>query len=95
MSRLAPVDCRKVKALLKKLGFEQVPTNHGSHEKWRHPSFNKKQRNVTVDCPKAPFDAFLMGSMANQAGMKKREFWKACLGHICHEELLKKYTSRK
>ena len=88
--KLAPVKCKQVKSLLANLGFYRVKTNKGSHEKWRHDCFNGQQRNVTVDCPDAPFDDFLMGSMARQAGCPKRQFWKCCLGMACHTTLIPK-----
>lgn len=85
--KLAPVKCNQVKNLLRNIGFQKVKTNKGSHEKWRHDDFRGERRNVTVDCPKAPFDDFLMGSMAKQAGCNKRDFWKCCLGLQCHTVL--------
>lgn len=88
MSKLAPVTCKEVKDLLRHLGFEKKKTNAGSHEKWKHPKFRGAGRSVTVDCPKAPFDDFLMGSMARQAGLSKQEFWEACLGIRCHTTLV-------
>jgi len=32
---------------------------------------------VTVDCPKQPFTDFLVKSMASQAGVSVRDFYKA------------------
>lgn len=70
-----PLTCRQVKQILKNLRFEFREQN-GSHEQWvRHepPPFRK----VTVDCPKAPFSQMLIESMAHQAGVSKKAFYKA------------------
>ncbi|WP_370211213.1 type II toxin-antitoxin system HicA family toxin [Alloalcanivorax venustensis] len=86
--RRAPPTCKQVKAALKSLGFEKVKPRKGtSHEKFRHPEFRKEKRNVTVDCPKAPFRPELIISMARQAGLKKNEFWDLCLGRIKPEDI--------
>lgn len=70
-----PLTCNDVKRTLKHLGFEFL-RQVGSHERWvrLRPS---PARQVTVDCPKAPFSQMLVGSMATQAGMTKREFYEA------------------
>jgi len=80
--KLAPPTCKQVKKALTSLGFEPKRTNRGSHEKFQHVKFRGRRRVVTIDCPKAPFSDFLIGTMAAQAGMKKREFWKLCVGVI-------------
>lgn len=85
--KLAPPTCKQVKKALRKLGFKQKPTNRGSHDKFEHPNFRGKRRVVTVDCPKAPFDHFLIESMAAQAGLKKRKFWEFCVGQRSAEKL--------
>jgi len=80
--KLAKPTCRQVKKALVGLGFKPKKSNRGSHDKFQHPNFRGQRRVVTVDCPKAPFDNFLIGTMAAQAGMRKREFWKLCVGAI-------------
>lgn len=80
--KLAPPTCKQVKKALKRLGFQPKKTNRGSHDKFEHREFRGKRRVVTVDCPKAPFDHFLIGTMAAQAGMSKREFWRLCVGAL-------------
>lgn len=68
--------CKEVKAGLKKLGFEHRETR-GSHEQWVKDVDGRRYK-VTVDCPKQPFSHDLIKSMAHQAGVSKREFYKAC-----------------
>jgi predicted RNA binding protein YcfA (HicA-like mRNA interferase family) len=71
-----PLTCKQVKHGLKSLGFA-FREQKGSHEQWvrEGPPFRK----VTVDCPKSPFSPILIGFMAEQAGVSKTEFYKACL----------------
>ena len=37
---------------------------------------NGRLYKVTVDCPKAPFSQTLIKSMAEQAGVKKKDFYR-------------------
>lgn len=60
-----PLTCKEVKQILRNLGFVYRNTE-GSHENWVREG--APRRKVTVDCPKAPFSDFLIGSMARQAG---------------------------
>lgn len=69
-----PLTCKDVKAILKKLGFQFIK-QEGSHEKWRKEKGHHRW-NVTVDCPKAPFSPILIDSMAAQAGVKKKDFYR-------------------
>jgi hypothetical protein len=68
-----PLTCKEVKQILKNLDFWPLPRTGTSHEKWT----NINHRSVTVDCSKEPFGAILMKYMANQAGVSKKEFYKA------------------
>lgn len=69
-----PLTCVQVKGILKKLGFEPRPQKGTSHEQW--VKYDKGRiYKVTVDCPKAPFSQDLIGSMARQAGVSKKEFY--------------------
>lgn len=68
--------CKEVKQILKNLGFEPRKTKATSHEHWVKVS-NGSLLKVTVDCPKAPFGQDLIKSMANQAGVSKRNFYAA------------------
>ena len=60
------------------LGFV-LRSQAGSHEHYVG-TFRGSYRKVTVDCPKAPFTAFLIASMARQAGLSKSEFYAAAKG---------------
>jgi len=75
------LDCRDVKRLLKLLGFQQIPTHRGSHEKFS--AFARgRTRHVTVDCPKAPFSRDMVHSMSSQAGLTRDEFYAAASGIV-------------
>ena len=69
-----PLTCKEVKQILQNLGFEARPQKSTSHEQWVKDD-NGVLRKVTVDCPKAPFSQDLIGSMARQAGVSKKEFY--------------------
>lgn len=74
--RWRPLEYREVKQILKNLGFEPRPRKGTSHEQWVKYS-ERGLYKVTVDCPKAPFGPDLIKSMASQAGVSKREFYRA------------------
>jgi hypothetical protein len=58
------------------LGFVPRKNKSGtSHEHWV-ATINGQFRKVTVDCPKAPFSADLIGSMAKQAGVSKKQIYE-------------------
>ncbi|TAN46691.1 MAG: type II toxin-antitoxin system HicA family toxin [Methylococcaceae bacterium] len=70
-----PLTYKDIKMILAYLGFVARPQKGTSHEQW------VKEKNgilykVTVDCPKSPFSQTLIKSMAEQAGMKKRDFYR-------------------
>ncbi len=69
-----PITCRELKAILKALGFS-LETTVGSHEQWTKVEGGRKYK-VTVDCPKSPFTQTLIKSMAAQAGVTKKDFYK-------------------
>ena len=71
-----PLSCKDVKQILKNLGFVARPTKGTSHEHWVKTTGDRFYK-VTVDCPKAPFSQDLISSMAKQAGLSKKEFYKA------------------
>ncbi|MDQ2139897.1 type II toxin-antitoxin system HicA family toxin [Alcaligenaceae bacterium B3P038] len=73
-----PLTYRQVIQILVALGFSQRPNKGTSHEQWvkTEPSFFK----VTVDKHESPFDAFLISSMARQAGVTKKEFYAILKG---------------
>lgn len=70
-----PLTYTQVIQILRALGFAQRPTKATSHEQWvkEGPPFRK----VTVDKPKSPFSQDLIKSMANQAGVSKKDFYAA------------------
>ncbi len=68
-----PLACAQVKAVLVYLGFSFHCQKGTSHEQWKKSGHPGK---VTVDCPKAPFSHELIGYMAKQAGVSKKEFYK-------------------
>jgi len=70
-----PLTCKEVKRILKNLQFEYRNTE-GSHENWIKDVGSRRWK-VTVDCPKQPFSAFLIKSMASQAGVTVRQFYQA------------------
>ena len=71
-----PLTAKQVRKGLKSIGFYKRPQKSTSHEQWVHdgPPFRK----VTVDAHHAPFSKILILSMAKQAGLSKKEFYKAC-----------------
>ena len=71
-----PLDCKQVKQILQKLGFTPRPRKGTSHEQWVKIK-NDRLYKVTVDCPKQPFTAGLIQSMASQAGVSKKKFYDA------------------
>lgn len=73
-----PLTCKDVKRILKNLGFAPRPTKGTSHEQWvKYDAGGKLLGKVTVDCPKAPFSQMLISSMAQQAGVSKKQFYAA------------------
>lgn len=77
MARNHPLTCKEVKTILKNLGFEPRPQKGTSHEQWVKTDSDGVFHKVTVDCPKSPFSQDLIRSMASQAGVSKKEFYKA------------------
>jgi len=75
-----PLTCKQVKAALILLGFELRASRSGTSHEHYVGMFRGKFRKVTVDCPKAPFGQILIASMANQAGMSKKELYAAVNG---------------
>ena len=69
-----PITCKELKAILAYMGFA-FDTQKGSHEQWVLIK-DKRRYKVTVDCPKAPFSQTLIKSMAEQAGVKKKDFYR-------------------
>jgi hypothetical protein len=79
-SEYPPLTCKEVKQILKKLGFEHRPGKSGTaHENWVRDD-NRGFKKVTVDCHLSPFSQILIKSMAFQAGISKKEFYKVLSG---------------
>lgn len=70
-----PLTYKDVIKILKNLGFELRPQKGTSHEQWVKTT--DKFYKVTVDSPKAPFNKDLIKYMARQAGVSKKEFYRA------------------
>lgn len=70
-----PLTCKDVKNVLAYLGFIARPRKGSSHEQWVKEKAGRLYK-VTVDCPKAPFSPTLIKSMAEQAGLSKKDFYK-------------------
>ena len=70
-----PLTCKEIKKILSHLGFKPRPRKSTSHEQWVKEEKNRIYK-VTVDCPKAPFSQILIKSMAGQAGMTKKDFYR-------------------
>ena len=70
-----PLTAAEVRKILKALGFELRPQQSTGHEHWvkAEPRFLK----VTLSAHNQPFDDFIVGSMARQAGVSVREFYAA------------------
>lgn len=76
-SKNPPLEYREVVKGLKKLGFELQPKKGTGHEQWKKVVKGYLYK-VTVSKHIAPFGPDLVKSFAAQAGVKKREFYKAC-----------------
>jgi hypothetical protein len=77
-----PLTCDEFKAVLKALGFvERLRRTGTTHESWV-ATIDGVFRKVTVDCPKAPFSQDLITSMANQAGVTKKQIYDVHFGHV-------------
>ncbi len=74
--RWPPLDCTDIKLALKKLGFAPQPGKGTSHEQWTKTDGGRIFK-VTVDCLKAPFSMTLIDSMASQAGVSRRDLYRA------------------
>lgn len=70
-----PLTCKEVKTALSFLGFAERDGS-GSHVHYVG-TYRGRFRKVTVDCPKAPFSPILIKSMADQAGLTKKELYAA------------------
>ncbi len=74
---LSPLTYKEVVRALERMGFIMKTKTATSHEQWVKKTSDYKWV-VTVDKHHAPFDKTLIKSMARQAGMKTRDFHRAC-----------------
>ena len=75
--KFPPLEYRDVVRGLKRMGFEERKQKATSHAQWVKFA-NGRIFKVTVDRPKAPYGPILILSMASQAGVSKKEFYKQC-----------------
>lgn len=77
-TRFPLLDLGQVEHALRKLGFEQRPGKRTSHRQWVKDTPQGRFK-VTVDPPKSPFTHRLVGYMARQAGVSRKEFYRLAL----------------
>lgn len=65
----------EVRKILKELGFTLRPQKSTGHEHWVREG--NPFRKVTLSAHNEPFDDFIVGSMARQAGVSVRAFYDA------------------
>lgn len=70
-----PLRAAEVRKILKVLGFTPRPQKGTGHEHWVKDG--SPFRKVTLSAHNEPFDDFIVGSMARQAGVSVREFYEA------------------
>ena len=66
---------KDAKKILAYPGFIARPIKGISHEQWVKEEKGRLYK-VTVDYPKAPFSQTLIKSMAEQAGLQKKDFYR-------------------
>lgn len=75
--RITPLTYKEVTSALKRLGFEMKPKTATAHEQWIRVDERGKFL-VTVDKHISPFDQTLIKSMARQAGLSTKDFFREC-----------------
>lgn len=73
-NRLRNLPTRKVRQVLRRLGFHQIARGKGSHEIWEHPL---TRHVVTVVVEKESFVRKTLKSMIDQSGYSETEWVKA------------------
>lgn len=72
-----PLPCKKVQAALHILGFTEAKAASGtSHQKWESTRDGRRYV-VTLDCHRGEVRALDVKSIIGQAGVSKKEFWRA------------------
>jgi predicted RNA binding protein YcfA (HicA-like mRNA interferase family) len=70
-----PLKAAEIRRILRELGFTARPQKGTAHEHWIREG--APFRKVTLSAHSEPFDDFIVGSMARQAGVSVREFYAA------------------
>ena len=70
-----PLKAAEVRKILENLGFTRRPQKSTGHEHWVKEG--APFRKVTLSAHNEPFDDFIVGSMARQAGVSVKEFYSA------------------
>lgn len=70
-----PLKAAEIRKILRKLGFTARPQKGTGHEHWVREG--EPFRKVTLSAHSEPFDDFIVGSMARQAGVSVRDFYAA------------------
>jgi len=70
-----PLRAAEVRKILKEPGFTLRPQKSTGHEHWVREG--NPFRKVTLSGHNEPFDDFIVGSMARQAGVSVRAFYDA------------------
>ena len=78
-----PLTCKRVKQILATLGFSPRSRKENSFEQWIK-TVSGYRFKVILDCPQSAHSAFspdVVASLANQAGVKEKEFYAALRPH--------------
>jgi len=75
-----PLTCTRVKQILTTLGFTARPGKENSPEQWVKTESGYRFK-VLLDCPKGIFNADVIATIANQAGVSEKEFYAALRPH--------------
>ena len=70
-----PLKAAEIRKILRELGFTARPQKGTGHEHWVREG--DPFRKVTLSAHSEPFDDFIVGSMARQAGVSVRSFYAA------------------
>lgn len=70
-----PLKAAEIRKILRELGFTARPQKGTGHEHWVREG--EPFRKVTLSAHSEPFDDFIVGSMARQAGVSVLDFYAA------------------
>ncbi|SEL08409.1 hypothetical protein [Nitrosovibrio tenuis] len=71
-----PLTYKRVKQILTTLGFSPRPQKENAHEQWVK-TVSGCRLKVFLDCPQSAFSPDVIASLANQAGVREKEFYAA------------------